>query len=752
MTLVVQIFLGLILFGLGIYLTKVAFFATHFHTSKMRFIVQFILFIVIALFTTVVLEQVRTNSLIVNQQSHKQVNIASSQAYIKDAFLGTKNVSLGGGGYVTGIYFHPLEQDLIYIKTDVGGFYRWNPASQNWIPLTEHFPLAQNNYYGGEALALDPNNPNVVYIAVGKFTAEWWSYKGTIFKSTDKGKTWTKLNLDLKMGGNEPLRWTGERLAVNPFNSQMIFFGSRQDGLWKSLDAGKTWEKVQSFSGKLKENIGITAIVFSKYVSGTVYAIAYGDGIYKSTDTGVTWTKVAASPSEVNRIATAENNILYTTHSSGVSKFVNNTWTNITPFNNKVPFNAISINPKNPQDLLVSTYAEKSTKIYHSLNGGETWVEPKRQMKNTVPWWSEYMVSNPSVAAIEFDPQVANRVWLTDWYGIWQTDNIKKNPVVWTNYQQGHEEVVTFTLVSPPSGPLLLSGVADVDGFYHNRGLDTYPSRTFGGGGPAFQDTYSIAYCETDPLKMVRVGGNRYNNTFSGATSVDGGWTWKPFRSFPANTMPTRVAISATNPNLFIITVSGGQPLRTADGGASWQKVAGLPNGFSGPWNWLQPIVADKVDGNTFYYYADDKIYRSIDGGASFEVMSISLPNADWHSLKTVPGVKGELWLSLDKQGLYHSTDGGKTFSPIQNVKRAYLFALGKPQTGSNVPALYLYGEIDDMGEGIFRSLDRGTTWKRIGDNTKPIGNAPSIMEASRQQFGLVFIGTNGRGIYYGSQ
>ncbi|BAZ13316.1 xyloglucanase Xgh74A [Calothrix sp. NIES-4071] len=53
--------------------------------------------------------------------------------------------------------------------------------------------------------------------------------------------------------------------------------------------------------------------------------------------------------------------------------------------------------------------------------------------------------------------------------------------------------------------------------------------------------------------------------------------------------------------------------------------------------------------------------------------------------------------------------------------------------------------------KGIFRSLDRGKTWTSIGDPTKSIGNDPNVMEASLEQEGLVFIGTNGRGIYYGT-
>ncbi|MBD2103967.1 hypothetical protein [Leptolyngbya sp. FACHB-261] len=660
-----------------------------------------------------------------------------------------RNVSIGGGGYVTGIYHHPQQQDLAYIRTDVGGFYRWNAVNQSWIPLTDSFPLAQNRYYGGESLALDPNDPNTVYIAAGKYSK--WGDKGSIFKSTDQGAHWQKLSLDLPMGGNEAKRWTGERLVINPLDSNNLLFGSRRDGLWQTLDAGSTWSKVTSFAGNSTPGIGITDIEFDKNIPGLVYASAYGDGVYQSTDTGVTWSKLAGSPIQVNRMTIASNDALYVTHNAGVSKFQNQNWQNISPFNSTAVFNGLSINPFNANDILVSLGETPSTKLYRSLDGGASWVEKARSTNSTVPWWTQFMRSHPSVASVEFDPKVEGRVWLTDWYGVWATDDISASKVSWTNYEQGHEQVVTFALAAPPCGSVLLSGLADVDGFNHNNGLTAYPSQRMGAGQTSFQDTYSIAYSESDPLQMVRVGGRRSTEVYSGAKSTDGGVTWTEFASFPTGILPQRVAVSATDPQLLLVTVSEGQAIRSADGGASWAPVVGLPNGPKGPWNWSQPLVADKVDGNRFYYYSAGKVYRSDDGGASFNLINSSLPSEDWSMIKTVPGVAGEVWASLDADGLYRSTDGGATFTPIAKVSNAHLFAFGLPEAGSTIPALYVYGSIEGQDKGIFRSLDRGQTWTSIGDPENAIGNSPNVMEASRQVFGQVFIGTNGRGIFVGN-
>ncbi|KYC40461.1 hypothetical protein WA1_26410 [Scytonema hofmannii PCC 7110] len=687
-----------------------------------------------------------------------------------------KNVAIGGGGYVTDIYLHPQESSLVYIRTDNGGFFRWNLKEESWIPLTDHLTSLDINYSGGEALAVDPKNPNVVYIAAGKYLGS----PGAIFKSQDRGKTWIKSNLQIPMGGDLNKRWTGNRLVVSPRDSNILLFGSRQNGLWRSNDGGTNWFQVKSLPAKPDPKIGILAIAFDPKVPNQAYLSAYGDGVYQSQDGGMNWSKIPGSPEKAMKLAVSCDKLgtacakgdklgtacakskrtLYVTSAStpGVSKFVNGAWRDITPpwLTHKV-FNGLSTHPKNPQEVLVALGETGSAKIFHSHNGGNSWTEKRAKIHNTVSWWSEKFFSDHT-SAIEFNPQTPNQVWLTDWFGVWRTENINTDPTLWKNYTRGHEQVVTFTLVSPPSGALLLSGIADVEGFYHNS-LYAYPRKRLeytkvGFFQEHFQDTYSIAYSANQPKSLVRVGGDRWNSNYGGATSKDGGLTWQQFPKFPANTIPLRVSSSANDPKNFVVVVKEGKPLQTRDGGKSWRTVSGLPNGFPGrkfpgPWIWSQPLTADGVKGNRFYYYADGKFYRSDDGGLTFSPINTSLPKANHFSVKTMPHVEGEVWVGLDEKGLYHSTNGGKTFHKIPQVKRAKLISLGKAPQDSSTSVLYLYGTVASQTEGIFSSLDRGNSWRSIAEPSTPVGEQVNVLEASQQQFGLVFIGTSGRGVYF---
>jgi len=700
------------------------------------------------------------------QLNHSEmIRYSNNQMILTSAMntSGWRSLPIGGGGYVTGIYVHPQVADLVYMQTDNGGAYRWLPQRQQWENLIDDFPRLPWNYYGVESLALDRQNPELVYLALGKYTS---SGRGRLWKSSDRGHTWSESDLQVPMGGNEDKRWTGNRLVVSSHDSNLLLFGSRRDGLWRSTDAGMHWSQVDSFGAYPHSDIGLIALAFDAQDPLQVYLSAYGDGIYQSHDAGLTWDKMEWSPVHGTKIIVSSDRSVYVTsdRSSGVSKYVNGVWHDITPqgYQGQI-FNALSVHPNDSNQVLVAQGETGDSKIFYSADGGQTWAEKsaRLQLNPTVPWWPDYFFNDYN-SAVVFDPNFPQRVWLSDWFGVWRTDNFGEEPVMWTNYPQGQEQLVTFSLVSPPQGAVLLSGVADMEGFYHHS-LDAYPQERLSHEDPNtrnlfktwdsyWQDTYSIAYCGTQPLNLVRVGGKRDNLQNTGATSPDGGITWKEFANFPTDKIPLRVAVSADNPGQFVVIRSEAQPLYTNDHGNSWQQVTGLPDGIPGPWTWVQPLAADGKNGLKFYYYAGGTLYLSNDGGKTFAGVNNTLPSVDNYVIKTVPGVEDEVWLSLDGNGLYTSQDGGVNFTVTPQVENAKLLAFGKPQNPQYSPWLYLYGKITDQGEGLFKSGDRGLTWQQLdsiplfdGDPAKNI----LVLEASQQEPGLIFIGTDGRGIYY---
>ncbi|HPU41659.1 MAG TPA: cellulosome protein dockerin type I, partial [Acetivibrio clariflavus] len=227
------------------------------------------------------------------------------------------NVKIGGGGgFVTGIIYNPTEEGLVYARTDMGGAYIRNKKTLEWEPLTDWVAPDEWNLLGCESLATDPVEPNRVYIAAGTYTNSWTSMNGYILRSEDYGKTWERTELPFKFGGNMPGRSIGERLAIDPNSNNILYFAARSgNGLWRSTDYGKTWEKVESFPNVgnyvedpnfeyTADNLGLCFVVFDsdKGTKGTPTKDIYvgvadkKNPLYVSHDAGKTWKPVEGQP------------------------------------------------------------------------------------------------------------------------------------------------------------------------------------------------------------------------------------------------------------------------------------------------------------------------------------------------------------------------------------------------------------------------------------------------------------------------
>ena len=415
-----------------------------------------------------------------------------------------KNVAILGGGFVSGIIFSPVEKDLIYVRTDVGGAYRWNQADKSWTAITDEFGRDANS--GIESLAADPVDANKVYLAAGTYTGSW-AGNGYILRSSDRGNTWQKTDMPIKMGGNEDGRSNGERLAVDPNLTSILYFGSRKNGLWKSTDSGASWDKVGSFSASDSGNGTGIPIVFYDKSSGakskptpTIYAgVANKDGsLFRSTDAGATWKLVPKQPMGVmaSHAEFDSTGVMYISYGNvtgpnnvtegAVWKYEpkSEKFTNITPAAPKKDdgfgYGGLSVDAAHPGTVMVSTIDRwtQGDEVYRTTDGGKTWkalftkVVRDDAGAKYLYWHKQDPIGRGWMGDIDIDPFNPGRVMYVTGQGIWGTEDAtaadSDKPTHFTFIDRRLEETVVSGLVSPPSGPPLLSVVGDLCGFRHD--------------------------------------------------------------------------------------------------------------------------------------------------------------------------------------------------------------------------------------------------------------------------------------------
>ncbi len=702
-----------------------------------------------------------------------------------------KNVVILGGGFVTGVIFSPVEKDLIYARTDVGGAYRFNPADKTWIPLNDD-AARKSDMLGIESLAADPVDANKVYIAVGMYTGSWAGY-GSILRSKDRGNTWERTDLPLKMGGNEEGRANGERLAIDPHKPDIIYFGSRKNGLWKSSNGGVDFDQVKGFTAKDSGNGNGIPLVFFDKASGSkdkptpvIYAcVSNKDGsLYRSRDAGETWALVPKQPTAA-MITHAELDATGTMYMSygdlpgpnGVSNGAvwkyepkKEKFTNITPLapkeDDKFGYGGLSVSASKPGVVMVSTIDRwsKGDEVFRSHDGGKTWkaLFPKVVRDDDgakyLTWHKDEPIGRGWMGDIDIDPFNPARAMYVTGQGIWASENAdeadKDKPTRWTFLDRGLEETVINSLVSPPAGPPLLSAMGDLCGFRH----DDLGKPTAAGmfNNPICGSGTGIDIAWGKPDVVARVGWPGWVDKQWGGVSLDGGKTWTAFKTQPKKGKGAgNVAVTADGSTV-LYAPKNGEVVFSKDNGATWTPCEGLPE-VEETADWAPAymrIAADRVNPKKVYVLdaKGGQAFYSEDGGARFTASSSGLPNmADYEfsssSAAAVPGIEGDVWVTTGKE-LNHSTDSGKSYETVESVVAAHHIGFGKAMEGKKYPAMFLIGKVGDV-EGFFRSDDAARTWVRINDDKHNWGFCNVIIGDPRVP-GRVYIGTGGRGIIYG--
>jgi xyloglucan-specific exo-beta-1,4-glucanase len=681
-----------------------------------------------------------------------------SLAEIKGQTYGT--LPMGGCGFVSGIITCKTEKDLIYVRTDVGGAYRWDTVGQVWIPLLDWVSSGETGYLGVESMAIDPNNPSRLYMSVG--ISYFNNGKSAILRSSDKGKTFsiTDVTSLFKIHGNGMGRNTGEKLAVDPNLGSRLFCGSRSNGLFTSTDSGAHWSRVSSLNITSTTSGNGISFVIPDPSSGTsgsatqtliVGVSRTGENLYRSDDGGISFSPLSGSPATLMpmRAALASNNSMYITYANASGPWDPNTgqiwkynlttgaWTNITPAGYNTPFCGVSVDPNDPERVVASTiniYRSQpptdGDRFFLTTNGGASWIDLVSRGFRYDPngvLWNDFGKIHWA-GSIEFDPFNTKRAFVVSGNGLFNTENIDSTINVWKFNYKGIEESVPLDMLSINNGPNIFV-IGDYDGS-RNTDITQYGPQL----RPSMGTTNSVAYAALNPKVVARVGSSMY-------LSSDTGKTWTLRSSIGSRGY---VSISADGSTILHTPENSGNTYRSVDNGISWMKVNGVK--YTGA-----KTVADGVNPSVFYIYNnnDGKIRTSLNGGATFFVTGA--PGAGGSKIiRTVPGKEGHLWVALYNGGLTRSMNFGSTFTKVSSVTACSAVGIGQAAPGASYPAVYIWGTVDG-NEGLYLSADEGATWNRINDSEHEWGGPGNgqFVVGDMNDPGRAFMSTAGRGVVY---
>lgn len=739
-------------------------------------------------------------------------------------------VKIGGGGFVSGIV---TGQKEMYARTDVGGAYKYNYETESWEQLLSFITDADRGYLSVDAMAIDPTDDNTVYFLCG--CAYFSDERTVIFKTTDGGKTFTKIDVssEIKVMGNGDGRHCGEAIAVDPDNPDVIYCGGDvafgKSALIKSTDGGMTWSPVIGYDdlGLFSETTkwptwkdtlarSVTSDAYNN--QNGVATIAIQDGkVYVGTSIkGVENVHVAdmkddkftvlskdlptgSFPARINKDANGNLLINYVGAlafgGSGGSIYRYDTKagtvTDISPKEN-TSFSACVSLPDDANTLVATTCGVWSSQLwykdawkddkvcwgdqfYRSTDGGKTWesITPGNEKSWGGPLQADYLqdggydwIRNKAIhwcGAIVLDPRNSDRIFLTSGNGVFACDNIWDELPQYYFHPDGIEEVVALDMVSVPGGNPY-SAIGDYDGFEHADLTKSGKQHS-----PNMGSTGAIAYCPQNPDVMIRIAENQ-NDVSSGFYTLDGGETWTKMSNSPGG----KAAITQLDKDTYRFFKSSkddGTVSYSDDFGETWQSCSGIPStyGSKPTYMFVEPDQPNVVYAYATYYNSSwsysktepditDACYKfciSTDYGKTFTSTDICKYDMCDSAARIAYLGEGELILGAGWNGMYHvSVKDGKITSneKIDGVSYCKTVGYGAPEKEGDVNTLYIYGKPEDSDpEGIYRSQDGGKTWVCI--NTEKLyggtGNG-NFLVGDMNEFGKVYMSTVGCGIVYG--
>lgn len=360
-------------------------------------------------------------------------------------------------------------------------------------------------------------------------------------------------------------------------------------------------------------------------------------------------------------------------------------------------------------------------------------------------------------SGILIDPRNSDRILMTSGNGVFACDNTWDEKGVQFYFQpDGIEEVVALDMVSVPGGNAY-SAIGDYDGFIHENATDIPEQYK-----PNIGSTSAIAYCPSNPEVMARVG----EHEAKGYYSLDGGKTWEDLKIPNGGGKMAITQLDDGTYRFIKASSDNASISYTDDFGATWKNSTGLEGSKTtyplvDPNN---PAIVYGSGIKYNSYWSSDKskteptlddaqydFYISTDYGATFKKSVVCKYDECDHTGDLAYITDDTIAMAVGWQGMYIITDGGSKIEKA-NVSYCKSIGYGAPEKEGGVNTLFIYGKPDeDDVEGIYRSTDGGKTWLCI--NTDHLyggtGNG-NFLVGDMNEFGKVYMSTVGCGIVYG--